>query len=125
MEIGVDIVPDSGFVVVVEIVVSIVGFCLECFSVACPGPNTTRLGRRFPDPSVGARLLLLEHFIRWYILFCWWILFIISPRVSYRPRVEVCGRRSHCKAIASFYKNPSFLWLAGVLVFSRCDKVLI
>ena len=65
MEIGVDIVPDSGFVVVVEIVVSIVGFCLECFYVPCPGPNTTRLGRRFPDPSVGARLLLLEHFIRW------------------------------------------------------------
>ena len=69
MEIGVDIVPDSGFVVVAEIVVAIVGFCLECFYVACPDPNTTRLGRRFPDPSVGGRLLLLEHFIRWCILF--------------------------------------------------------
>ena len=47
MEIGVDIVPDSGFVVVAEIVVVIVGFCLECFYVACPDPNTTGWGAAF------------------------------------------------------------------------------
>ena len=64
------IVIDDGLVVVVKLVIVLVGICLECLHVFCPDLGLDRSGWLCPVPSVGGlRLLFLEHFIRWYVLF--------------------------------------------------------